>query len=278
MDLVAVVIVSLIVTILAILGEGALQIVLGLFFALFFPGYTLIAALFPKNDDLERVQRIALSFGLSIAVVPLIGLIVNYTPWGINLFTVLLAIFAFIMIAAAIAWIRRRKLPAEQRFQVQFKNMASWLTTGWKEQNKWDRAIRILLISTIAGMIGVLVYMVQTPQIKGEYTEFYILGPEGKAENYPRDLKLGETAEVLLVIANHEFKEIEYRVRITIDDDELSEIGPIHLLHEEKWEQYLTIMAHNAGENQKVTFQLYKGADKEPSQSLYFWINVLKKN
>ncbi len=275
MDLVAVIIVSLIVTILAILGEGALQIVLGLLFALFFPGYTLIAALFPKNDDLERVQRIALSFGLSIAVVPLIGLIMNYTPWGINLFTVLFAVFVFIAITATIALVRRRRLPVERRFQVNFQNMANWFSTGWRAQSNLDKIIRVILILAIVGMIGALVYMVQTPQIKGEYTEFYILGPEGKAENYPRNLKLGETAEVLLVIANHEFKEIEYRVRITIDDDELSEIGPIHLLHEEKWEQYLTIMAHNAGENQKVIFQLYKGDDIEASQSLHFWINVI---
>ncbi len=275
MDLVAVIIVSLIVTILAILGEGSLQIVLGLFFALFFPGYTLIAALFPKNDDLERVQRIALSFGLSIAVVPLIGLIMNYTPWGINIFTVLFAVFVFILITATIALVRRRRLPVERRFQVNFQNMANWFSTGWRARSNLDKIIRVILILAIVGMIGALVYMVQTPQIKGEYTEFYILGPEGKAENYPKDMGLGDTARIFVVIANHEFKEIEYTIKITIDNDKLHEIGPIQLAHEGKWEQEVSITATSLGENQKVEFQLYKGDDIEASQSLHFWINVI---
>ncbi len=55
----------------------ALRIILGLPFILFFPGYTLITALFPKKSDLGAIERVALSFGLSIAVVPLIGLILN---------------------------------------------------------------------------------------------------------------------------------------------------------------------------------------------------------
>jgi len=38
------------------------------------------AALFPGKDDLDGIERIALSFGLSIAVVPLMGLALNYTP------------------------------------------------------------------------------------------------------------------------------------------------------------------------------------------------------
>lgn len=275
MDLIIIFVVSLVVTILAILGEGALQIVLGLLFALFFPGYTLIAALFPRNDDLDRMQRIALSFGLSIAVVPLIGLVVNYTPWGINLFTVLFAVLVFIVITATIAGIRRRRLPAEQRFQVRFQNMANWLSAGWRTQSNLDRIIRVILILAIVGMIGALVYMVQTPEIKGEYTEFYILGPEGKTENYPGVVKIGEAAKVILVILNHEHEEIEYTVKIIVDDEILNEIRSIRLAHEGKWEQEVGVMASSSGENQKVEFRLYKGADKEASQNLYFWIDVL---
>jgi uncharacterized membrane protein len=40
---------------------------------LFLPEYSLIAALFPGESDLEGLERIELSFRLSIAVVPLMG-------------------------------------------------------------------------------------------------------------------------------------------------------------------------------------------------------------
>ena len=59
--------------------------VLGLFLVLFLPGYAIIASLFPKQDDLDGIERLALSFGLSIAVTPLIGLLLNYTSYGIKI-------------------------------------------------------------------------------------------------------------------------------------------------------------------------------------------------
>jgi len=69
----------------------ATRLTLGLALVLLFPGYTLISALFPKAKDLDVIERVALSFGLSIAIVPLIGLILNYTPWGIRLYPVLIS-------------------------------------------------------------------------------------------------------------------------------------------------------------------------------------------
>jgi len=69
--------------------SNVLRIILGLPFLFFFPGYTLMAVLFTKKEGMGNIQRLILSFGISIAVVPLIGLILNYTPWGISLETVL---------------------------------------------------------------------------------------------------------------------------------------------------------------------------------------------
>jgi len=62
---------------------------------LFLPGYALIAALFPSKNDLDGIERLALSFGLSIAVVPLIGLGLNFTPFGIRLVPIIVSLSVF---------------------------------------------------------------------------------------------------------------------------------------------------------------------------------------
>jgi Protein of unknown function (DUF1616) len=59
--------------------------ILGALMVLYLPGYSLIEALYPKKDDLDPLERLALSIGLSLALVPLLGLGLNYTPWGIRL-------------------------------------------------------------------------------------------------------------------------------------------------------------------------------------------------
>ena len=66
------------------------------------PGYALIEALYPKRD-LDELSRFALSVGLSLAVVPLAGLVLNFTPFGIRLLPVALSIagitVSFMMVA-----------------------------------------------------------------------------------------------------------------------------------------------------------------------------------
>ncbi|MEM0318038.1 MAG: DUF1616 domain-containing protein [Candidatus Nezhaarchaeales archaeon] len=63
--------------------------VLGTIAVLFLPGYALVEALYPRGDELSPLERLALSIGLSLAVVPLVGLVLNYTPFGIRLYPVL---------------------------------------------------------------------------------------------------------------------------------------------------------------------------------------------
>jgi len=37
------------------------------------------------RSGIDGIERVALAFGLSIAIVPLLGLVLNFTPWGIRL-------------------------------------------------------------------------------------------------------------------------------------------------------------------------------------------------
>ncbi|MCS7104628.1 MAG: DUF1616 domain-containing protein [Thermofilaceae archaeon] len=86
---------SLITVTLVTVTEGGvsallpLRYVFGALTVLFLPGYAIVEALYPKGEELSPLERLALSIGLSLAVVPLIGLILNYTPIGIRLYPVL---------------------------------------------------------------------------------------------------------------------------------------------------------------------------------------------
>jgi len=84
-------------------------------------GYTLIATLFPRKDDLDGIERIALSFGLSIAISPLLGLALNYTPFGIRLTPVLTVLSVFTIALAIGAYVRRSGILEEDRFWVDFR-------------------------------------------------------------------------------------------------------------------------------------------------------------
>ena len=95
-----------------------MRVLLGLLLVLFLPGYSLVAALFPRKDDLDGIERIALSFGLSIAVVPLLGLALNYTPLGSRLVPVLLGLSLFTVLLAVVAGVRRVRMPEAERFVV----------------------------------------------------------------------------------------------------------------------------------------------------------------
>jgi uncharacterized membrane protein len=59
--------------------------VFGSVFVLYLPGASLVELLYPKPGEMSQLERLALSIGLSLALVPLVGLVLNYTPWGIRL-------------------------------------------------------------------------------------------------------------------------------------------------------------------------------------------------
>lgn len=84
-----------------------LRYVLGGVFVLFLPGFLLISALYPRRGEMDTLERVALSIGLSLAIVPLIGLILNYTPWGIRLEPIMAAMAFFAEAMAVVVVVRR---------------------------------------------------------------------------------------------------------------------------------------------------------------------------
>ena len=96
--LVAIITLSLISLPLITLTTGPWRVVLGIFVLLFSPGYSFLSGLFPGKNKLNIIERFALSFGLSCALVVITGLALNYTSWGIRLNPFIIAITCFIVL------------------------------------------------------------------------------------------------------------------------------------------------------------------------------------
>ena len=80
-----------------------LRYVLGTLFVLWWPGYTLIKTIYPTTmkDRLGSLERIALNLGMSLALVPIVGLFLNYTPWGVRLTPLTLCLLALTLLFAS---------------------------------------------------------------------------------------------------------------------------------------------------------------------------------
>ena len=230
--LIAIVVITLLSLPVVFFTTGPLRIVLGLLFVLFFPGYTLLSALFPRKGSLSGIERIALSFGLSIAVVPLIGLVINYTPWGINLYPIIISVTLFIVITSAVGWYRLWRLPPKERFGVS----VGIRQPRWGRRGIGDKVLYACLGLAVLVAIGSLGYVIAAPKQGERFTEFYILGIDGKAENYPKQVVVNEPVELIIGIVNHEYQALSYRIDIVIDGVKQKEITTGELAYQGKWE------------------------------------------
>jgi len=267
-----------------------IRIILGLPLVLFLPGYSLIATLFPRKDDLDAIERIALSFGLSIAITPLLGLALNYTPFGIRLSPILIVLSVFTISLALVAYVRRSMIPEEDRFVVDFDEFKDFLLAQVffsKKKKCIDRILTVVLIISIIIAISMTVYVIITPKEGEKFTEFYVLSLNGTASDYPTNLKIGEEGEVLIGVVNHEYTNTSYQLEVRLNGTVIGEKS-IYLMHNETWESPFTFRATRAGEDQKLEFLLYKNPfeksfiknasqktlREEPYRSLHLWVDV----
>jgi uncharacterized membrane protein len=92
------------------------RIALGVVFIFWLPGYTFIKALFPgrallktSSEELDALVRITLSIGMSMALVPLVGLILNHTPFGVRLIPITLSLLALTVAFATAGIVRQQQ-------------------------------------------------------------------------------------------------------------------------------------------------------------------------
>jgi uncharacterized membrane protein len=152
----------------------------------------------------------------------------------------------------------------------------------WASLPAFERRIYRLCAAALllAGLAAAWVFLVPSP---AEFmTEFYILGQEGLAEDYPRQAAPGESLTVTMGIHNLERGEAGYRVEVWAVDpwteqrQQVGAAGPLTLNREAGVEQSLTWQMPWAGQDQQVFFWLFINDEPEPYRQLRLWLNVVE--
>lgn len=318
---------------LPVINETPLRIGVGLLFVLFIPGYAFIAALFPehgtlseeenekslgaeeeedaesdrltpsslRNGGIDGIERVALSFGLSIALVPLIGLILNFTPWGIRLVPIMIALSGFTAGCVAVAARRRWALPEEEQFRVPYQQWYHGARTElFEPDSKADAALNVVLVLSIVLATASVAYAVAVPQQGETFTEFYLLTENESgglvADDYPTNFTVSESRPVTIGIGNQEHAETDYTVVVQLQRVEQQQAGndttlsvqnrqeldrfSTQLGHNETWLQSYEITPRMSGQNLRLAVLLYQ--DSPPAQptiensyrETHLWVNV----
>ena len=286
----------LLILAILVIPSNPLLIIPGLPFLLFFPGFVLVSALFARKEGMEWIEKIALSFGMSIAVTTLIGLGLHYTSWGIRLEPVLFSISSFIIIFSVVALFRQLQFGVLKITTEYHLKLPSW------EGSPFDKTLSVILAVAILGTVSVFIYMFAFTKVGQRFTEFYILGINGMAADYPTNFVLNSNLDVVgvqygtntptlaekwgqltLVIVNHEQQNTSYTVVMQIDGSPVGipfqggivqSMGPIVLAPEAKWEQGIGIVPQHTGDDQEMELFLYKDDGTDAYLTLHLWIDV----
>jgi len=301
---------------LPVVRETPLRVLFGLPLVLFVPGYALIAALFPEAGEapteseaadsaaaslsargIDGIERVALSFGLSIAVVPLLGLVLNFTPWGIRLVPIMVTVSGFTLAMTALGARRRLELPAEERFAVPYRD---WVAAGRGEllepDTRADAILNVVLLCSVLLAAGSVTYAVTVPAEGESFSEFYLLTEnetgELVADDYPTEFQPGESRTLTVGIGNQEHERTNYTVivelqRVEVVDNEtrLQEADELRrfrtsLQQNETWHRQHTVTPQMTGERLRLQYLLYRGEPQAPLnrsaayRELHLWVNV----
>lgn len=291
--LICIVLALLLIALVIFFPDSLARKILGLIFVLFLPGYAATAALFPENDQIDGIERVALTFGLSIAIVPLIGLALNFTPWGIRLDPILASVSGFIVFASLVGWYRRNRLPVDERFAIVVDAKLDFAGMPMV-----DKALTVGIAAMLIASVVVLGWAIATPRTGEKFTQLAILGPGGMATDYPRNMTVGQTKSVILTVESLEHRQLNYSIVIvlTTADDAFFSLGEgtidwaathaltprigivqnFSLEHKEYFNRTFSFNVISAG-TWKLQFLLYiegQPIDQNAYREVHLWLNV----
>lgn len=260
-----------------------LRIPLALPLLLFFPGYALISAMFPRKEELTGIERFTLSIGLSIAIFVFDGFALSVSPWLFRPNSISISLFLITLFFVITTCFVRVIIPQKDRFLVTLQDAKKFfydlrsafsdlIHLRFEDATDIEKALVVALIGSIIIASGMVIYANLTREPE-KFTALYILGAGGKAENYPTNLTLGEPTNIIVGVENYEHAPTNYTLQIKLDGD-LIKSQEIKLNFKDKWKQSISFIPHLIGYRLKLEFLLFKEKVTDtPYRSVHLWVS-----
>jgi uncharacterized membrane protein len=176
-----------------------------------------------------------------------------------------------VLVFSLIALARRLFLPPQERFTPGLSlNLKGW----WISQERFNqRLYRLVAGALLVALLSVAAILL-LPKPSEHFSEFYILGPEGQAQDYPREVTAGQAVTLNVGITNQEGVVAIYQIKIKTGGQVLTQTGPVTLENGKSWQKALEFSMPTAGDDQQVLLVLEREGQPSPYRSLQLWINV----
>jgi len=294
-----------------------LRVALGTPLLLFLPGYVLVTTLFPRATvpearqqsggwsvvptqyaEINGAERAALSFGLSLAVLPLFALAIAFSPWPYAVDVVVPGLSLFVLVGAAASAARRGAVDPDVRFEVSFR---AWGGRFWSfifDGSGVNTAVNVALVLSVVLSIAVVGYAFAAPQDGERYSELTLVTENESgayvAGDYPDNFTAGEERELTVGVENNEQVETEYTVVTQVERvDTDASGGGVTVLEtselrrttmtldpgERRYDEH-AVAPETTGEDLRLSYYLYRGDAPETAgaetayRHVYLWIDV----
>ena len=248
-------------------APAPLRVPLGVVAVLVLPGYCLSLLAFPPGPSVGEAERLGLSLGLSVALVGVVAICLQYTRWGVRPAPLVIAITAATILWATLAAVRewtQPPAPADAASLIPATSRMRW------------RSRSALLVTALVGatLVGAGAVAVAVPQPASQASEFYLLGPEGLAENFPRQAFAGRPVPITVGVRNRDTSPLTFEVVVRSSTEDVARYGPSTCDAGAVCEHGLSFAAPHAGDNQPITFQLFRLNETVPFRTLRLWLDV----
>jgi uncharacterized membrane protein len=241
------------------------------FLVIFFgSGYALLAALYPDPIVFDHRRRLAGSFGLSLITSGILLLVVSLTI-GLTLVNGYLALLTWILMMSVLAWRRRAA----------FKKSAVEPAHASHARNRWSKRSRRENVLAIVEMVAIGLLLLSGAHLlwvsahsEAQFSEFYLLGPDGKAANYPKQVTAGSSIETTIGIKNHEGQAVEYGLAYQVEDGHTRFLHSVPLQPEQVWQSQFDIQVPDIAGLHKVIFTFWNAETGQVYDTLHLWVGV----